>query len=154
MHALRLEPYDPARHYADVASWWAARGDKCLPADVLPPTGAVAYDGEEVVAACSLWLTNAKAAHLAFPIVKPDLRPIIAFRAVELVVAECIAIAQRHDVTMIWGTAEHQGVDRIFTRAGLSRVTPQLNSYFLFLKPEVSHDILVGEEFEQQKGTS
>lgn len=151
MLALRLEAYDATKHYELIASWWKARGDECLPADVLPPTGAVTYHGDRPIAACSVWLTNAAAAHVAFPITAPGLSPIVSFKAVTLAVDGVIDLARAAGAKFIWASAENRGVDRIFVRAGLQRTTP-LNSYFLLLEPGMSSDILVGDDFEPQKG--
>lgn len=149
MLPLRLEPYAAVRHYAKLSSWWKARGDTCLPADVLPPTGAVVTRDGKPVAMCLVWLTNASAAHVAFPIVAPELSPIISFKAVTLAVEECIGIARTAGCKFIWATAENRGVDRIFQRAGLTRTTP-LHSYFL-LPVNVSPDILVGDDFDENE---
>jgi hypothetical protein len=151
MPTLRLEPYRADQHYPLLQAWWKARGDQCLPADVLPPTGAVALHGDEPAAICSIWLTNAKAAYLAFPITAPELSPRLAYEAVTLAVKGAIDLAKVKGVTFIWAAAENRGVDRIFTRLGLTRTTP-LHNYFLLTDAAISHDILVGAEFPEQKG--
>lgn len=150
MSDLRPEAYDPAKHYRPLASWWEARGDKCLPADVLPPTGTVVTRDGAPIAACIVWLTNAKAAHIAFPVTAPGLKPREALRALTVCVEGSIEIARKAGCTMIWGSAENRGVDRIFQRAGLIRTTP-LHSYFMLLDPAVSHDMLVGEDFDNER---
>jgi hypothetical protein len=148
---MQLEDYDAARHYGIFAQWWRARGDECLPADVLPPTGVVVTRDGEAIAACLVWLTNAKTAHVAFPIDAPGLSPIAAYKAISMAIDGVIALAFRSGCKMIWASAENRGVDRIFKRAGLIRTTP-LNSYFMFSDPTIRNDILVGHDFEQQKG--
>src|SRR5437868_7219131 len=80
---LRLKRYDAARDYPLIVSWWKARGDECLPADVLPLTGSLAVNSRgEPIAACFTYLTTAKAGYLAFPVSAPDLSPQTAYRAV------------------------------------------------------------------------
>ena len=99
MPALRLEPYYSVKHYPLLTTWWKARGDECLPADVLPPTGAVVTHDGAPIAICIVWLTNAKTAHVAFPIVAPGLRPKVSYAAVTMAIAGAVDLAcsqQRH----------------------------------------------------------
>jgi len=149
---LRLEPYDTAKHYALIAAWWKARGDECLPADVLPPTGAVVTRDGEPIALCSIWLTNAKAAYLAFPITAPGLSPKVAYASMVLAIQGAVDIAKLAGCKFIWASTANNGVDRIFTKhVGFTRTTPHHN-HFLLLDPALSHDTLVGEDFHEPKG--
>lgn len=145
---LELDPYPYAvfMHYDTIAAWWKARGDTCLPEDVLPATGAVVTRDGEPIAACYLWLTNAYAAYIAFPVTAPGLSPRVALRAVEMAVDGAIACARKEGCKMIWGAAENRGVDRIFQRKGLVRTSPPLHNYFMLLDPSISSDMLVGDE--------
>ena len=158
--ALRLEPYDTEKHYPLLCAWWKARGDECLPADVLPPTGAVVETHVQVgcrsftkpIAICIVWLTNAKTAHVAFPIVEPGLSPKLSYEAVTWAIRGAVDRAKIAGCKFIWASAENRGVDRILTKQlGFTRTTP-LNSYFLMTDPTISHDILVGHDFPETKG--
>lgn len=140
--ALRLEPYRREEHYRLLQEWWRARGDECLPADVLPETGSVAVSSRGPIAICSIWLTNSRMAHLAFPIAAPDIPLLEAYRAVEMVIQGSVEIAREAGYRAIWATAENRGVDRILTkRAGFVRASP-INSYYLLIDKTVSPDIL------------
>lgn len=139
---LRLEPYDAAKHYDLIASWWRLNNnEEPLPADVLPPTGAVACVDDKPIAACSVWLCNAKAAYIAFPIAAPGLRPRIAHEAIALAIAGCIDIARLEDVKMIWAATTNRTVAALFENAGLKRTTVHTNHY-LMLDPALSPDTL------------
>jgi hypothetical protein len=143
--SLRLEPYDAAKHYSLLADWWKAYGDEALPADVLPPTGAVALRDDVPVALCSIWLTNAKCAYLAFPIAAPGISSRVTYEAMMLAIKGAVDLAKHAGCKMIWATAENRGVDRIFRKhVGFVRTTP-LHSYFLMLDPTVRHDTLTGD---------
>jgi hypothetical protein len=144
---LRLEPYYSAKHYPLLVAWWKARGDECLPADVLPPTGAVVTRDGQPIAICIVWLTNARTAHVAFPIVMPRLRPKESYHAVTLAIQGAVDLAKVKGCRFIWASAENRAVDHILTETiGFTRTTP-LNSYFLLTDPAISHDTLVGKDF-------
>lgn len=148
---LRLEPYNADKHYATLAAWWRARGDVCLPADVLPPTGAVVTRDGEPIAICAVWLSNARMGYVAFPITAPDLTPRVAYAAVEMSIKGAVDIAKLAGCRLIWGAAENRGVDRILRKVGFTQTTP-LNNYFIALDPAINHDTLVGKDFVEQKG--
>ena len=128
---LRLQRYDADRHYALIASWWKAHGSDCLPADVLPPTASLVTQGGKPAAACFVYLCNASAAYMAFPVSAPDLSPHTAYRAVGLA-AGC---------QMIWAATASRSVDRLFSHAGLTRSSPHTN-FFMLTQPELSSDML------------
>lgn len=141
--SLRLEPYSADKHYGLIRAWWAARGDQALPADVLPPSGAMAVLDGEPIAHCAIWLTNAKCAYLAFPIAAPNLKPKLTYLGVRAAIEGAIEIAIHAGCKMIWATAENRGVDRIFTKEGFKRASP-LNSYFMLFGG--SSDTLTNEK--------
>jgi len=138
---LRLKRYDAARHYSLVASWWKARGNECLPADVLPPTASLAMLGGKPVAACFIWLTNAKAAYLAFPVSAPELAPHTAYRAVGLAIEGALEIAREAGCQMIWAATSSRSIDRLYDRAGLTRSSPHSN-FFMLMGQDISSDML------------
>jgi hypothetical protein len=138
---VRIKRYDAARHYPLIASWWEARGNVCLPADVLPPTGSVAMVRGKPVAACFIWLTNAKAAYLAFPVNAPELSPRTAYRAVGLAIEDCVRIAREAGCEMIWAATSSRSIDRLYDRCGLTRSSPHTN-FFMLLDQGMSHDML------------
>jgi len=138
---LRLKRYDAARHYSLVASWWKARGNECLPADVLPPTASLAMLGGKPVAACFIWLTNAKAAYLAFPVSAPELVPHTAYRAVGLAIEGALEIAREAGCQMIWAATSSRSIDRLYDRAGLTRSSPHSN-FFMLMGQDISSDML------------
>lgn len=149
MPALRLEAYKPDRHYDLIASWWKARGDDCLPADVLPPMGALACDGETPLAACFVYmLTGTKAAYMAWPIAAPELTPRMTYEAMRLSIRATIEMARMKGATMLWSSTAHDGVAAMFEREGLTRTTPHHN-FFGTYDGAVSPDMLVGPEFKE-----
>lgn len=141
VRTLRLESYDAQRHYPLIASWWKARGSASLPAGVLPPTGSITMQGSTPVAACLVWLTNAQAAYLAFPVSAPELDARTAYRAVSLAIEGAIAIAREAGCQMIWATTASRGIDRLYGRAGLTR-TSQQGNYFMLIGEGASPDML------------
>src|SRR5258707_1169109 len=138
---LRLQRYAAARHYALITSWWKARGSECLPADILPPTASLVVQGAKPVAACFIWLTNARAAYLAFPVSAPELSPHTAYRAVGMAIDGAIAIGREAGCHMIWAATASRSVDRLYSRAGLVRSSPHTN-FFMLTRPELSSDML------------
>lgn len=150
---LRLEPYDRATHYDLIASWWRGHGAQCLPADVLPLKGSIVTRDGDPIAACFVYLMNGcRAAYLAFPVTAPDLSPRIRLAALEAALEDAVRIAHKAGCLMIWSSTENKTLDRVLTRrVGFQRTTPHYN-YFLLLDPALSHDMLVGEDFDQEKG--
>lgn len=143
---MPLEPYDPAAHYDLIAGWWRAHDDSvCLPADVLPPTGVVVLEGGSPIAASFLYLTNANAAHLAFTVTAPGLRPMRAVRAARQAIAGAIVLGRRCGAKMIWSTTDNAVIDRLAVREGFRRATPHHN-HFLLLDSTLSSDLLGKDE--------
>jgi len=142
LNGLRREAYEAAQHYQHIAAWWAVRGSACLPVNVLPPTGSVVIRGDdEAVAACLIWLTNAHAAYLAFPVSAPDLEPRLAYRAVGLAIEGALTVGRDAGCRMIWATTASRGIDRLYARAGLVRTSPQGN-FFMLIGSSLSADML------------
>src|SRR5207302_866953 len=136
-----LQPYHAARHYGLITSWWKARGSDCLPAEVLPPTASLVAQGDKPAAACFAFLCNASAAYLAFPVSAPELSPHTAYRAVGMAIDGAIAIAHEAGCQMIWAATASRSVDRLYSRAGLTRSSPHTN-FFMLTRPELSSDML------------
>ena len=139
---LRARRYDAARDYPLIASWWEARGNECLPADVLPPTASLVMLRGKPVAACFIWLTNAKAAYLAFPVSAPELVSHAAYRAVGLAIEGAIGIAREAGCQMIWAATSSRSIDRLYDRAGLTRSSPHTNFFMLLGREGLSSDML------------
>lgn len=146
---MRPEPYDQAAHYGLIASWWKEHGSEPLPADVLPPRGVVIVDGERPIAASFCYLMDGcSAAYIAFTVTEPNLRAALCVRAAQAAIEGAIEIARDAGCKMIWSATTNAVVDRIYTeRCGFTRSTPHQN-YFQMLDPAVSHEMLVGFEFE------
>jgi hypothetical protein len=144
-NGLRVKRYDAARDYPLIASWWAARDNVCLPADVLPPTACLTVNGRGTpVAACFIWLTNAKAAYLAFPVSAPELAAHTAYRAVGLAIDGALEIAREAGCQMIWAATSSRSIDRLYDRAGLTRSSPHSN-FFMLMGSGMSSDMLTEE---------
>jgi hypothetical protein len=139
---LRLKRYAAARDYPLIVSWWKARGDECLPADVLPLTGSLAVNSRGTpIAACFTYLTTAKAGYLAFAVSAPDLSPQTAYRAVGLAIDGALEIAREAGCKMVWAATASRSVDRLYDRAGLTRSSPH-STFFMVLDQGVSSDML------------
>ena len=141
-NGFRIKRYDVKQHYSLIASWWKARDNECLPSDVLPPTASLVMQGGKPVAACFIWLTNAKAAYLAFPFSAPELSAHAAYRAVGLAIDGAIAIAREAGCQMIWAATSSRSIDRLYDRAGLTRSSPHTNFFMLMGQDSLSSDML------------
>lgn len=142
---LQLKRYNAARHYPLIASWWEARGNVCLPVDVLPPTGCLAVSGDATpIAACFVWLTNARAAYLAFPVSAPGLESRTAHRAISRAIDGALRIARDAGCQMIWAATSSRSIDRLYDRAGLVRTSAHSN-FFMLIEPGMSSDMLTEE---------
>jgi len=150
---LRLEPYEASKHYALIASWWRAQADaKCLPSDALPPTGVIVTRDGRPIAACFVYLcTGTTAAYLAFPVCAPALRAGVSLPAIKLAVRGALDLARHAGCKLVWSATENMMIDRTLARVGFTRTTPHHN-YFMLLDQAVSHDMLVGDDYEKQRG--
>jgi hypothetical protein len=148
---LSTRPYDAALHHPVLTEWWRARDDDdVFPIDVVPPTGVVIYDGAEPIAACSVWLMNARACYIAQAITKPDLPARLAHAAVTLAINGCVDIARKHGVKLIWAATSNNAQSRIFERAGLTKSLP-CHNHFMTLDPSVAPDTLVDQSYFERK---
>lgn len=151
-NALRLEPYKAKQHYDIIAAWWKARDSEALPVDVLPDTGAVVTRDGDMLAYTACFLANAKFGFVAFTIAKPDLSMRETIEACALAVNGAISMAKLKGCKVIWSTTENQFLDRLYLHhTAFKRTTPHHN-YYALLDPDLSIDMLDGEEPKDTKG--
>jgi hypothetical protein len=149
---MRPEPYQRDRHYRLIAQWWRARDADPLPAEALPATGSVVLQDEVLIAAAFVYLTNARAGYVAFPVCAPELAPVRAARALAIALRSVVQIARAAGCLFLWSATENRLIDRLLTgQAGFVRSTPHYN-YFQLLDPELAPDMLVGAEYFASTG--
>lgn len=104
-------------------AWRALHKVPQVPLEALPPTGCVAWLGEEPLAMAWLYFSNSKLAYLAWPVAKPGLAARKSRSALEACFRQLIALAREAGASFIVTTASHRGLTRLLASLGMKQGT-------------------------------
>jgi len=73
MHDITIEPFRREKHLSLVEKWWALYYDgDVFPDYCVPENGVVAVNEGRVIGSIFLYINDSDLAHMAFPIIDPD----------------------------------------------------------------------------------
>lgn len=111
--------YTPEDH-ALVAGWWEKRGWRVIPQAGLPPTGAIAYDGEKPIACAWLYKSDSCVAMIGFFISNPESTARQAHEGIKLIVGALSETAEAQGYTTIFCTVIKEGLAKAIESQGFT----------------------------------
>lgn len=101
---IRIELFDPQKHYETVCQWWAAQGWPKLPLTHLPQTGVIVFSGDSPAAAGWIYKTDSAYCWLEYIVANPDVRGEARASAISTLVssAKCIAKVMGFQSCIMW----------------------------------------------------
>lgn len=115
-----LIPFDAARDYPEVCSWWNHYGFPPLPLDHLSTRGFIVWDKVNCIGTCAGWLyaTDSAFSWIDWVVSNPKVSARERVKTIELLLRNVSAIGLRTGAKSIHSSTKHNGLKRLYERVG------------------------------------
>lgn len=117
---MRIEAFDPGKHYEVLASWWAKHNWPAVPLDHLSRLGYVCCDGERPIIAGFLYLTGTAFGIFEFIVANPEAGPKAKHEALALLIESVKIIGKEMGCRSLFTSVGHRGLIRQLKKQGFA----------------------------------
>ncbi len=111
---MKVEKFEPQRHYEMVAHWWVGHKWPVLPLAALPASGFVVPG----VCAGFLYFTDSEIAILEWVVSNPKASTMEVGRGIKAIVEAAISTALNEGYSMIFSYVKSKGLQKLYERQG------------------------------------
>lgn len=129
---MKVELFDPVKHYAELSRWWRKQDWEPLPLSALPTIGMVTMDGDVAIASGFLYNTDSDFALIEFIVGNPELKHEVRGEGLDLVIdrltssakemGKKILISYTNHGRLIDRYKEHKFVESDLNMTGMTRI--------------------------------
>ena len=127
--SMDIVPWDVDKYQQKVLEWWDSRQGVDFPVHFLPDTGRVAVLAGRPIAACFIYLTNSRVAHISWPITDPETHPEVRSEAINMCIEALHKLAKECDYKHVWTTSGIPKLQDRFEELGYMVGDLNINQY-------------------------